>query len=132
MTSKTSATTPKTTRPKSKVGKSMDWDMVRAMSDDDVVARALTDPDNPPLGKAQLARMKRMAVVKKVRWALRMSQEEFAGAFRIPLGTLRDWEQHHAEPDQAARAYLSVIAHAPQGVLKALDADAEAVASCEN
>lgn len=111
-----------------KSGKRMDWPKVRAMSDDEVVARALSDPDNPPLSRAQFARMKRTAVVKKVRWALRMSQEEFAKAFRIPLGTLRDWEQHRAEPDQAARAYLSVIAHDPNGVLQALAADAEAIA----
>jgi putative transcriptional regulator len=36
------------------------------------------------------------------------------------LGTLRDWEQGRVEPDQAARAYLTVIARAPEVVRKAL------------
>ena len=27
------------------------------------------------------------------------AQEEFAARFRIPLGTLRDWEQGRSEPD---------------------------------
>ncbi len=35
---------------------------------------------------------------------------EFAERFRIPIGTLRDWEQRRSEPDQAAQAYLKVIA----------------------
>ena len=40
--------------------------------------------------------------------------------FKFPLGTLRDWEQGAAEPDQAARAYLTVIARDPDAVRKAL------------
>ena len=47
--------------------------------------------------------------------------EEFAARFQIPLGTLRDWEQGAAEPDQAARAYLKVIARDPEAVSRALN-----------
>jgi putative transcriptional regulator len=39
--------------------------------------------------------------------------------FQIPLGTLRDWEQGAAEPDQAARTYLRVIARDPEAVRRA-------------
>ena len=52
--------------------------------------------------------------------------EEFAERYRIPLGTLRDWEQGRCEPDQPARAYLAVIAGDPEGVKLAL-ASREAV-----
>jgi DNA-binding transcriptional regulator YiaG len=52
--------------------------------------------------------------------ALALTQEEFAARFRIPLGTLRDWEQGRSEPDQPAKAYLTVIARDPQGVERAL------------
>jgi putative transcriptional regulator len=38
----------------------------------------------------------------------------------IPLGTLRDWEQGRCEPDQPAKAYLTVIARDPEGVDRAL------------
>jgi putative transcriptional regulator len=55
-----------------------------------------------------------------VRRALGLTQEEFAARFRIPLGTLRDWEQGKSEPDQAARAYLMVIARNPDAVVEAL------------
>ena len=51
-----------------------------------------------------------------------MSQSEFATAFGIPLGTLRDWEQHRREPDQAAKSYLEVIAREPEVVRKAPEA----------
>ena len=49
-----------------------------------------------------------------------VTQEEFAALYRIPLGTLRDWEQGRCEPDQPSRAYLTVIAHDPEGVKRAL------------
>jgi putative transcriptional regulator len=49
-----------------------------------------------------------------------LTQEEFAARFKIPLGTLRDWEQGRSEPDQPAKAYLTVIARDPRGVERAL------------
>jgi putative transcriptional regulator len=58
---------------------------------------------------------------KVVRQALGLSQEEFAERFKIPVGTLRDWEQGRVEPDQAARAYLMVIARNPKAVREALE-----------
>ena len=64
--------------------------------------------------------MKQTPRAKIIRRALGLTQEEFAAQFQIPLGTLRDWEQGAAEPDQAARAYLKVIAVDPEAVRKAL------------
>ena len=64
--------------------------------------------------------MKRTPQVKLIRRALGLTQEEFAGRFHIPLGTLRDWEQGVAIPDQSTRAYLTVIARDPEAVRKAL------------
>ena len=92
------------------------------MTDEEIEAAALSDPDNPPLTPADFKRMKRVPRVKIIRRALRLSQEEFAESYRIPVGTLRDWEQGRSEPDQAARAYLSVIAKEPEVVRRALAA----------
>ena len=64
--------------------------------------------------------MKRTPQVKLIRRALGLTQEEFAERFHIALGTLRDWEQGAAVPDQSARAYLTVIARDPEAVRKAL------------
>jgi putative transcriptional regulator len=58
--------------------------------------------------------------VSVIRRALKLSQEEFARAYHIPIGTLRDWEQSREEPAAAVRAYLRVIAREPEMVRKAL------------
>lgn len=82
--------------------------------------KTVADPDNPPLTKARLTKLTRVPRIKTLRRALALTQEEFATRYRIPLGTLRDWEQGRSEPDQPARAYLSVIARDPEGVRAAL------------
>jgi putative transcriptional regulator len=87
-----------------------------------IEAAAATDPDNLPLTKAQLKQLRSVPRVKTLRRALGLTQEEFATRYQIPLGTLRDWEQGRTEPDQAARAYLSVIGHDPKTVARALHA----------
>lgn len=97
-----------------------DWSAFDAMTDEERHAAALSDPDAQPLTEADFKRMKRVPRTKTLRRALRLTQEEFAARFHIPIGTLRDWEQGRAEPDQAARAYLKVIATAPDVVSKAL------------
>jgi putative transcriptional regulator len=81
---------------------------------------ALADPDAQPLTVTDLKRMKRTPQAKIIRRALGVTQEEFAARYHIPLGTLRDWEQGRAAPDQPARAYLMVIAREPQRVQQAL------------
>ncbi len=81
---------------------------------------ALADPDARPLTRADLKRMKRTPQAKIIRRALGVTQEEFAARYHIPLGTLRDWEQGRATPDQPTRAYLTVIARDPDGVQKVL------------
>jgi putative transcriptional regulator len=101
-----------------KTGK-FDW--TRAMTDAEVHAAALADPDVQPLTDEDFARMKLVPRVKTLRRALRLTQEEFAARFRIPLGTLRDWEQGRTEPDQPARAYLKVIAYDHEAVRRALE-----------
>src|SRR5262245_32219595 len=100
-----------------------DWKRVRAMTDEEVHAAALADPDAQPLTEADLKRMKRVPRTKTLRRALGLTQEEFATRYHIPLGTLRDWEQGRTEPDQPARAYLTVIARHPEGVQRALQVE---------
>jgi putative transcriptional regulator len=113
------ANTTKTTRDRAKPSKG-DWSRFDAMTEAQRRAAALRDPDARPLTEEDLARMKRTPRAKVIRRALGLSQEDFAARYRIPIGTLRDWEQGRVEPDQAARAYLTVIARDPEGVRKAL------------
>jgi putative transcriptional regulator len=84
-------------------------------------AAAVNDPDNPPLTEEDMRRMKQAPRAKIIRRALGLTQGEFAARYRIPVGTLRDWEEGRAAPDEAARAYLMVIAREPEMVRKALE-----------
>ena len=96
-----------------------DYARLRAKTDADIAADCRADPDARPPGTRRVP-MHRIARVKLIRESLSMTQPEFAKAFRIPVGTLRDWEQHRAEPDRAARAYLAIIAAEPDTVRKVL------------
>ena len=113
------ANTTKTTRDRVKASKT-DWSRFDAMTEAQRHAAAINDPDAQPLTEEDLARMKRTPRAKIIRRALGLSQEDFAARYRIPIGTLRDWEQGRVEPDQAARAYLKVIAREPETVREAL------------
>jgi putative transcriptional regulator len=97
-----------------------DWSRFDAMSAEERHAAALRDPDAQPITPENIKFMKRTPQVCVIRRALRLSQEEFAAKFHIPVGTLRDWEQGRKEPDAAARAYLKVIARNPAAVANAL------------
>lgn len=90
------------------------------MTEEEIHAAALSDPDAQPLTEADVARMKRVSRAKIIRRALQLTQEEFSARYHIPLGTLRDWEQGRSQPDQTAQAYLKVIAANPEAIYKAL------------
>jgi putative transcriptional regulator len=99
-----------------------DWVRLNAMTDDEVMAAALADPDAQPLTREQLAKMRRVSRVKVLRQRLGMTQAEFAEAFHLPITTLRDWEQHRSTPDAPARALLLAIERDPE-VMRRLLAD---------
>lgn len=92
------------------------------MTEEEISAAAAADPDARPMTSEQLRTAKRIPRIKTLRRALGLTQEEFAVRYHIPVGTLRDWEQGRSEPDQPARAYLSVIAGDPEGVSRILAA----------
>lgn len=66
-------------------------------------------------GEANTMRVTTIEVpdVRAIREALGLSQQAFASAYRIPLPTLKGWEQGRRQPDATANAYLSVIARLP-------------------
>ena len=92
-----------------------DWARLEAMTEEEIEANALSDPDNPPLTAEELARMRRVPNPRRIRERLKLTQEQFAERFEMPLGTLRDWEQGVSYPDSAARTLLRVIEQGPRG-----------------
>jgi putative transcriptional regulator len=87
----------------------------------DIATVDLDELSAAPMTDAEWDAAPRVPRVAIIRRALKLSQEEFATRFHIPIGTLRDWEQGRKEPDAAARAYLRVIAREPETVSKALE-----------
>ena len=98
-----------------------DWARLAAMTEEEIEAAAMADPENPPLTKEALRHFKPVPNPKEIRRRLKMTQEQFAIRFHLPLGTLRDWEQGARMPDTAAQSYLRVIAKNPEAVLLALE-----------
>lgn len=76
-------------------------------------------------GKAGASRTTHVVVAdaRAIREHLHMSQQEFASTYKIPLATLKGWEQGRRQPDATASAYLSVIAHLPDATRDALRAE---------
>lgn len=91
------------------------------MSPSEVERAARADADAQPLTPSDLMGMKRTPQAKLIRRALELTQEEFASRYHISIGTLRDWEQGRTQPDQPARAYLTLIARDPEHVSRMLN-----------
>jgi putative transcriptional regulator len=104
---------------------STDWEAVDALTEEEIHAAALADPDAQPLPRRSDQHiddsgLRRVVNVKKLRERLSLTQETFAKTYRIPVGTLRDWEQGRKFPDAPARAYLAVIDRDPAAVANLL------------
>jgi putative transcriptional regulator len=115
------------TKPKETAGKT-DWPRIAAMSDEERMAGALSDPDAQPLTDAQLAKARRANAVKTIRAQLHMTQAEFSSIYRLPLSTLRDWEQARTHPDAPARALLTAIAADPATMRRLINGERSAAA----
>ncbi len=67
-----------------------------------------------------LERGNRARLIRMTRTALGLSQAEFASRFRVPVGTLRDWEQARSMAPDFAVAYVKVIGLHPDIVAQAV------------
>lgn len=79
-----------------------------------------TDGEDFDVTAEAMDRGQRARLIRTTRTALGLSQAEFAARFRVPVGTLRDWEQARATPPDFAIAYVRVIAQYPDIVAKAV------------
>ncbi len=79
-----------------------------------------TDQEDFDATAEALDRGQRARLIRSTRTTLGLSQSEFARRFRVPVGTLRDWEQARATPPDFAIAYVKVIGQHPEMVAKAV------------
>lgn len=87
------------------------------------VERYIAEDGDVDLGSVQPGRLRARGGYpdpRALRMRLCMTQEEFAKAFGVNLWTLREWEQHKAEPEGPARTLLRVIEREPDAVRRAL------------
>ena len=58
--------------------------------------------------------------IREIRDELGQSQLEFAELLRIPVSTLRNWEQGRRIPQGPAQSLLKIVEHLPKQSLKIL------------
>jgi putative transcriptional regulator len=78
------------------------------------------DPEDFDVTPEAMDRGQRARLIRRTRTGLGLSQGEFANRFRVPVGTLRDWEQARAMAPDFAIAYVRVIGQHPDIVAKAV------------
>jgi putative transcriptional regulator len=71
------------------------------------------DPDEEPHFEA-------VVLPQDVRKKLGMTQADFAALLRVPIGTLRNWEQNRFVMEPAAQTLLKLIDREPEAALRAL------------
>lgn len=86
----------------------------------DKIAAGLEDAIAFAGGDESRARVVKPVDVKALRQRIGKTQGEFSKDFKLPLGTVRDWEQHRREPETASKVYLSMIEADPEGVRRIL------------
>ncbi len=82
----------------------------------DKISAGLEDALAFAKGDTTRGRVVRPLDVKAIRAATKKTQQEFADAYQLPVGTVRDWEQNRRAPDAPARVLLSMIEAEPEVV----------------
>ena len=59
--------------------------------------------------------------VKAIRAKTRLSQTKFASKLRVPVATVRDWEQYRRSPDAPARTLLGMVDTDPKAALALIE-----------
>jgi putative transcriptional regulator len=100
-----------------------DWTQADKLTDEQIHASALSDPDAQPWTEAQLTRARREVDVRLIREKYGLSQDEFARRFGLKLEMVRGWEDRTLVPDAAAVTLLRVIWQEPEAVRRVVVAE---------
>jgi putative transcriptional regulator len=82
----------------------------------DKIAAGLTDAVAHANGEKGHARVAGPIDVAAIRKRTGKTQDQFARAYHLPVGTVRDWEQSRSQPDAPARVLLSLIKAEPDTI----------------
>jgi len=95
----------------------IDTAKVDGFTDADIERMIAEDPDLAPPTETLI----RLLEVREVRKKLGLSQTAFARRLRIPVATIRNWEQGRTRTDPAIQALLRILDRIPESALSALD-----------
>lgn len=98
----------------------IDVERIRHTTEADIRRHAAEDGEDPD---AEPADYIAVPLARDLRRALDMTQDAFAAFLRVPVGTVRNWEQGRTLPDPAARTLLALVAADPAHALGILDPD---------
>jgi putative transcriptional regulator len=89
---------------------SIDTVKMRATTDDEIHDHSIADNEIPALDLTAFA----PNFVRYARAKLELSQSELAELTKIPVGSIRNWEQGRTQPDAAASALFKLLANNPK------------------
>ena len=85
------------------------------------IAAGLADAIAFAQGDTSRARIAAGPDVKAIRAKTKLSQAKFAQRLRVPVGTVRDWEQYRRSPDAPARTLLGMVDADPKAALALIE-----------
>jgi putative transcriptional regulator len=98
-----------------------DWERLANMTEEEIEANALSDPDNLPMTDEDLLRSLHMPKAKEIRERMGLSQLEFARRFHLSPYTVQRWEEGELWRDLAGMMILRVIDTHPEAVRDAIE-----------
>lgn len=88
--------------------------------DDEDDADPVFDEDNPEWDETNTRPLDDPEKLKLARLRLDLSQTEMAALLRVPVATLRNWEQRRTKPDGPARTLIALLDKDPHGMRERL------------
>ena len=82
----------------------------------DKIAAGLNDAIAYTNGDTGRGRVARPIDGRAIRKSANLTQDQFADRFKLPVGSVRDWEQNRRQPDSGSRIYLQMIEADPAAV----------------
>jgi putative transcriptional regulator len=98
---------------RAKAAGQIDRKKIAATTESDIRRHQIEDGENPD---ETLDNFKLVVPVAKVREKFGMTQAKFAATLRIPLPTIRNWEQGRVRPDPAAQTLLTLLYRRPDAI----------------
>ena len=95
----------------------VDRKRVASTSEDEIRRYQVEDGEDPDM---PLPSFRPVPNVRSIRARLHMTQEAFAQAIKVPVATVRNWEQFRTSMDPAVQSLLRVLEREPDAVLRAL------------